>query len=109
MLALMDAASAALAAEGFDRPVIRHAHRGRVAAVAPDHVLTGQWELAWNHGDHRLIQSAPSYMFAATMTDRPTDDARRQMAEMTAAAIAGAEDWRCPVLHLAEWDRARTP
>jgi hypothetical protein len=49
---------------------------GGLPAVAPDHVLTGQWELAWNHGDHRLIQSAPSYMFARDDTDRPTDEAR---------------------------------
>jgi hypothetical protein len=105
MLALMDAVSAALASEG-----VRSARsfvmriEGGLPAVAPDHVLTGQWELAWNHGDHRLIQSAPSYMFARDDTDRPTDEARRQMAEMTAAAIADAEAWRCPVLHLAEWE-----
>jgi hypothetical protein len=104
MLALMDAVSAALASEGFDPPIFVMRIEGGLPAVAPDHVLTGQWELAWNHGDHRLIQSAPSYMFARDDTDRPTDEARRQMAEMTAAAIADAEAWRCPVLHLAEWE-----
>jgi hypothetical protein len=104
MLALMDAASAALAAEGFDRPVFVMRIEGGLPDVAPVRVLAGQWELAWNHGDHRLIHSAPAYMFAHDEVDRPTDDARHQMAEMTAAAIAGAQDWRCPVLHLAEWE-----
>lgn len=108
MLATMDAASAALAAEGFDRPLFVMRIEGGLPNVAPPHVLQGQWELAWNHGDHRLIHSAPSYMFARDEFDRPTDDARRQMAEMTAAAIAGAETWRCPILHLAELEAGDT-
>jgi hypothetical protein len=109
MLAVMARLTRDLGALGFDQPLfIRHFEAG----LAPDDaaaVIAGQWELSWNHGDHRLIHAAPSYAFARDLYDRPTDDARRQMAEMTAHAIAAGESWRCPILHLAEWEPGKTP
>lgn len=101
MLATMACVEEALGALGFDKPlfVARFEAGPEAEAAAP---LDGQWELAWNHGEHRLVHSAPSYMFARDRFDRPTDAARRQMAEMTAAAIAAGADWRCPALFLAE-------
>ncbi|MCU4653698.1 hypothetical protein N8I71_12710 [Roseibacterium sp. SDUM158016] len=106
MLACMKAVERALAAEGFDNPLFVRRFENGLPGNAPKAALDGQWELSWNHGEHRLVHSAPGYMFALDGYDRPTDGARRQMAEMTAAAIAAsaAKDgtWRCPVLHLAE-------
>lgn len=109
MLAAMDRLTLELGALGFDQPLFtRHFEAG----LAPDDaaaVIEGQWELSWNHGAHRLIHAAPSYGFAHDAYGRPTDDARRQMAEMTAHAIAAGPDWRCPILHLAEWEPGARP
>lgn len=102
MLAAMASVEAALAAEGFDRPLFVARFENGLPDAAPAAALEGQWELSWNHGGHRLIHSAPAYMFALDAHDRPTEEARRQMAEMTAAAIVAGTGWRCPVLHLAE-------
>lgn len=102
MLSTMAEVEAALAAEGFDRPLFVARFENGLPEAAPEAALEGQWELAWNHGDHRLVHSAPAYMFALDAYDRPTEVARRQMAEMTASAISEAPTWRCPVLHLAE-------
>jgi hypothetical protein len=102
MLAAMRRIEAALAAAGFDRPLFVT----RVETVGPladnPAAVEGQWELCWNHADHRLRVSAPGFMFAADALDRPTEDSRREMAEMTAAALEGGDDWRCPLPHLAE-------
>lgn len=102
MLATMAAVGDGLWRAGFDRPLFVLRMEGGLPDVAPQAALDGQWELAWNHGDHRLLVSAPAYMFARDAYDRPTADARRQQAEMTACAIAEAATWTCPVLHLAE-------
>jgi hypothetical protein len=102
MLAAMEAVSEGLWAQGFDRPLFVARFEGALPGVAPGPALEGQWELAWNHGDHRLIHAAPAYMFARDSYDRPTEAARQQQAEMTASAIAEAATWKCPTLHLAE-------
>ena len=102
MLAVMEAVSAGLWALGFDRPLFVARFESGLPEVAPQAALDGQWELSWSHGDHRLIHSAPAYMFARDDYDRPTEAARTQQAEMTASAIAEAETWKCPTLHLAE-------
>ncbi|REC53669.1 hypothetical protein DRV84_14855 [Rhodosalinus sediminis] len=101
MLATMTRIEEALGTLGFEKPlfVARFEAGLEAEASAP---LDGQWELAWNRGEHRLVYSVPSYMFARDRYDRPTDAARRQMAEMTAAAIAAGAEWRCPTLFLAE-------
>lgn len=105
MIALMDAIQAGLAKRGFDRPLFLARFDCGSAALVDHPAIAGQWELGWNHGEHRLIQTAPSYMFALDDHDRPTDAARIEMAEMTAAALAMAQDWACPRLYLAEQSR----
>ena len=102
MLATMEAVSQGLWDLGFDRPLFVARFESGLPDVAPQPALDGQWELSWSHGDHRLIHSAPAYMFARDAYDRPTDAARLQQAEMTASAIAEAATWKCPTLHLAE-------
>ncbi|MBF9044040.1 hypothetical protein HKCCE4037_11920 [Rhodobacterales bacterium HKCCE4037] len=102
MLATMEAISAGLWSLGFDRPLFVSRFESGLPDVAPQPALDGQWELSWNHGDHRLIHSAPAYMFDLDTYDRPTEAARIQQAEMTAHAIANAATWKCPTLHLAE-------
>jgi hypothetical protein len=102
MLAVMARVEDALGQLGYDKPLFVARFEGGLDPDSAMAVLEGQWELAWNHGDHRLIHAAPSYAFAADRFDRPTEEARRQMAEMTAAALAEGESWRCPTLFLAE-------
>lgn len=102
MLALMTRAEAGLGTQGFQKPLFAARFECGSSEITTAEAIEGQWELAWNHGDHRLIFSAPGYMFEHDEFDRPTDAARRQMAEMTAAATSIGDDWRCPVLHLAE-------
>lgn len=109
MLAMMRAVEQGLGALGFDRPLFVARFEAGLDPESAGAVLQGQWELAWNHGDHRLIFSGPSYAFARDAYDRPTADARRQMAEMTAAALSEGEGWRCPTLFLAEWEPGGAP
>lgn len=105
MLAVMARIEAGLGALGFDKPLF--VARFETGIEAPDPaILSGQWELCWNHGDHRMIYSASSATFAHDRFARPTEDARVQMAEMSAAAISEGETWRCPMLHLAEIEGA---
>ena len=113
MLRLMSRIEAGLQELGFDRPVfVARMEAGR-PGMDDARMIDAQWELAWNHGDHRLVLSAPSYMFAHDDYDRPTDSARRHMAEMSATAASAMNEkrletapltdgWRCPVFHLAE-------
>ncbi|WP_135449435.1 hypothetical protein [Tabrizicola caldifontis] len=115
MLSVMQRIEAGLARMGFDRPIfVARLEAGRPGLIS-DRIIDAQSELAWNHGDHRLVISAPSYMFGFDPHDRPTAAARRQMAEMSAAAVSAAalrpleanplkDGWRCPVFHLAELD-----
>ncbi|MBF9046553.1 hypothetical protein LSUCC0031_05415 [Rhodobacterales bacterium LSUCC0031] len=111
MLAVMTRLSDGLGVLGFDKPLFVARFEGGLApnmdsAAA---VIAGQWELAWNHGDHKLIYAAPNHAFPHDAFHRPTAEGRRQMAEMTAHAIAAGESWRCPVLHLAEWEPGQSP
>jgi hypothetical protein len=102
MLALMSRAEEELGKLGFDRPLFVALFESGTPEVATSAAIEGQWELAWNHGEHRLIFAAPSYMFALDPFDRLTEDAARDAAEMVARAVLAEETWRCPVLHLAE-------
>lgn len=102
VIALMARITSGLAALGLTPPVFVTRFERGSDALPDHHAIAGQWELVWNHGDHRLLFSAPGYMFSHDDTDRPTPDARRQMAEMTAAAISDPEGWQCPLFHLAE-------
>ncbi len=113
MLSLMVRVEAGLAKLGFDRPLFVARFEAGRPGLTLDRVIEAQWELAWNCGAHRLVISAPSHMFAHDEYDRPTDEARRHMAAMSAAAASAAaaqtlqpnpltDGWRCPVIHLAE-------
>jgi hypothetical protein len=107
MLDLMRKVEDGFAGLGIDRPVFVTRFESGTAELTQASVIEGQWELGWNAGDHRLLFSAPSYMFAHDDQDRPTPDALREMAEMTAAALAEPDTWRCPTFHLAEVSDAR--
>ena len=109
MLAVMARVSDGLWSLGYDRPLFVARFETGLDPAQAAAVVQGQWELSWNHGDHRLIHSAPSASFACDSYDRPTEAGRRQMAEMTAAAIAAGPDWRCPTLFLAEWEPGAAP
>ncbi|MDG3040586.1 hypothetical protein [Roseicyclus marinus] len=109
MLAVMRRIEGESGRLGFDRPLFVARFEAGLDPATAAAVLQGQWELAWNHGDHRLIFSSPSYAFARDAYDRPTDEARLRMAEMTAAAISVGEGWRCPTLFLAEWEPGGAP
>jgi hypothetical protein len=116
MIRVMEKISTGVARLGFDRPVfVARLEAGRPGLIS-DRIIDAQWELAWNAGGHRLVVSAPSYMFSLDAHDRPTAAARRHMAEMSAAAVSAAaqralepdplrDGWRCPVFHLAELDQ----
>lgn len=113
MLALMARVEGGLARLGFEPPVFLARFECGRPGLTHDRMIEAQWELAWNAGAHRLVISAPSHMFAHDEYDRPTAEARRQMAAMSAAAASAAgaqtlkpnplaDGWRCPVIHLAE-------
>lgn len=102
MLALMQKAEGDLFKLGFDNPVFVARLESGSTEITTSPAIEGQWELGWNHGAHRFLYSAPSYMFALDEFDRPLENARREMAEMTAAAISQPETWRCPSFYLAE-------
>ena len=102
MLALMQKAEADLFKLGFDNPVFVARLESGSSEITTSTAIEGQWELGWNHGGHRFLYSAPGYMFALDEFDRPTEAARLEMAEMTAAAISEPDTWRCPSFYLAE-------
>lgn len=108
MLALMARAEEALFKLGFENPLFVARMESGTAEITNAAAIEGQWELGWNHGAHRFLYSAPDYMFAHDRFERPTDAARREMAEMTAAAVTDPDNWQCPTFYLAEQDRDPT-
>lgn len=102
MLQVMSAIEDGFHAAGLDHPLFLARFDTGSAALADSPAIEGQWELGWNHGAHRFVQSAPNYMFARNSHDRPTPEAQVEMAEMSAAAISAGTTWLCPRLHLAE-------
>lgn len=102
IIALMGRTEDALFKLGFDNPVFVARMESGTAEVTDAAAIVGQWELGWNHGAHKFIYSAPGYMFAHDSFDRPTPQARVEMAEMTAAAVIDRENWQCPTFYLAE-------
>ncbi len=102
VLAVMARIETELRVLGFGKPQfvmrVETTGPGTDAAAA----IEGQWELVWNHSDHDLLVSAPGYMFERDAFGVPTEKARREMAEMTAAALSEASGWTCPTPHLAE-------
>lgn len=107
MLRVMAAATQVLAAEGFAAPLFLTVFETGTHSMTSGAALDGQWELSWNHAEHRLVTVAPGYMFALDDTGRLTGSGRRRRAAMHAEAlelIGAGGDWHCPVLHLAERD-----
>lgn len=103
MIELMRKTEAEFAKLGLQQPVFVARLDSGSSGMIRNAALEGQWELGWNHGDHKFIYSAPAYMFAYDDYDRPTPEARREMAEMTAIAVAEAQTWMCPTFYLAEF------
>lgn len=106
MIALMERITRGLAKAGLARPVFLTAFDCGTQDITRGPGLEGQWELSWNHADHRLVIAAPSYAFAMDDTGRLTDEGRadkaRVMAEALLAVHAGGR-WLCPTIQLAEW------
>ncbi|MBI1217098.1 MAG: hypothetical protein GC186_01005 [Rhodobacteraceae bacterium] len=95
---------------GLHRPIFVATFESGTIEIDSHPVIAAHWELAWQHGAHDLVFSAPAYMFDIGRFGRPTDPARIRMAEMDAHAIAARlnrEDWLCPLFLLAEYDGPR--
>ncbi|MDP3262562.1 MAG: hypothetical protein U1E06_00460 [Tabrizicola sp.] len=105
MLALMERITQSLARNGLARPIFLAAFDCGTHSITEGPALIGQWELAWNHADHRLHFTAPSYAFPMDDTGRLTDEGRHLKAQIAAEALLAiqAEDrWECPTIQLAE-------
>ncbi|WP_431297657.1 hypothetical protein [Tabrizicola sp. BL-A-41-H6] len=105
MIALMERITQSLGRHGLARPIFLAAFDCGTHSITEGPALTGQWELAWNHADHRLHFTAPSYALPIDDTGRLTDEGRRLKAQIAAEALVAlqAEDrWDCPTIQLAE-------
>ena len=90
---------------GLRRPIFVATFESGTREIGDHPVMQAHWELAWQHGAHDLVFSAPAYMFDIARFGRPTDPARIRMAEMDAHAIAARiarQEWLCPLFLLAE-------
>ncbi|MDX5350413.1 MAG: hypothetical protein LPJ95_06885 [Paracoccaceae bacterium] len=105
MIALMERITRAMARHGLARPLFLAAFDCGTQEVTRGPGLEGQWELAWNHSDHRLVIAAPSYAFQIDDTGRLTDAGRAEKAALLTEALltvqAGGK-WQCPTIQLAE-------
>lgn len=107
ILALMTRLSRSLAKTGLPSPVFLSGFDCGTHRITTGPALEGQWELSWNHGEHNLLFTCPSYAFEMDDTGRLTDKGRRQKAEISAEALLAHEagqNWLCPRLQLAERD-----
>lgn len=105
MIALMERITRGMAKEGLARPIFLSAFDCGTQTVTRGPGLEGQWELSWNHGDHRLVLAAPSYAFQIDDTGRLTDAGRAEKALLlteSLLAIHGGGKWLCPTIQLAE-------
>jgi hypothetical protein len=105
MIALMERITRGMAKQGLARPVFLSAFDCGTQSVTRGPGLDGQWELSWNHGEHRLVYAAPSYAFQIDDTGRLTKAGRAEKALlMTEALLAvyGGGKWLCPTIQLAE-------
>lgn len=105
MIALMERITRGMAKQGLARPIFLTAFDCGTRDVTRGPGLEGQWELSWNHADHRLVFAAPSYAFQIDDTGRLTDAGRAEKARlMTEALLAvhGGGKWLCPTIQLAE-------
>ena len=105
MIALMERITRGMAKQGLARPVFLAAFDCGTQTITAGPGLEGQWELSWNHGDHRLVFAAPSYAFRIDDTGRLTDEGRAEKAVLLTEAllaIRGGGKWLCPTIQLAE-------
>jgi len=105
MIALMERITRGMARHGLARPVFLAAFDCGTQDVTRGPALDGQWELSWNHADHRLVIAAPSYAFQIDDTGRLTDQGRAEKAALMAEALLATQAgqrWLCPTLRLAE-------
>jgi hypothetical protein len=105
MISLMERITRGMAKEGLARPVFLSAFDCGTQNVTRGPVLDGQWELSWNHADHRLVFAAPSYAFQIDDTGRLTDAGRAEKALLLTEALLavhGGGKWLCPTIQLAE-------
>lgn len=105
MIALMERITRSMAKHGLARPVFLSAFDCGTQTITTGPALEGQWELSWNHADHQLVFTAPSYAFPIDDTGRLTDDGRRSKAEIAAdalLAVQAGQRWLCPTIQLAE-------
>lgn len=90
---------------GAPRPIFLAGFDCGTQTITTGAALEGQWELSWNHGDHPLVCTGPSYAYAIDDTGRLTDIGQRTKAEMSAHALLASESgagWLCPTIQLAE-------
>lgn len=102
---LMARLDAELIRRDIARPVYLLVAEAGTARDTTHPAIAAHAALAWQTGPHRLVISAPGYMFEQTAWGRPTDAARARMARMDAFALTEAlarRDWHCPTLLLAE-------
>jgi hypothetical protein len=91
--------------KGLQRPVFLSVFESGTARIGAHPAVEGQWELAWSPGPDGLCFTAPAYMFDHTPHGRPTEAARRRMAQMDAhalVALSARQEWSCPLFLLAE-------
>jgi hypothetical protein len=105
MIALMERITRSMAKHGLARTVFLSAFDCGTQTITSGPALDGQWELSWNHADHQLVFTAPSYAFPIDDTGRLTDEGRRTKADIAAnalLAVQAGQHWRCPTIQLAE-------
>src|SRR5690606_1865654 len=103
MIALMERITRGMAKEGLARPIFLSAFDCGTQSVPRGPGLEGQWELSWNHGDHRLVLAAPSYAFQIDDTGRLTNTGRAEKALLLTEALLavhGGGKWLCPTIQL---------
>lgn len=105
IIALMAQITRALGRIGAPRPIFLAGFDCGTQTITTGAALEGQWDLSWNHGDHPLVCTGPSYVYAIDDTGRMTDSGRRTKAELSAQALLATEagaTWHCPTIQLAE-------
>jgi hypothetical protein len=105
IIAVMAHITHSLGRLGAPRPIFLAGFDCGTQSITTGAALGGQWELSWNHGDHPLVCTGPSYAYAMDDTGRLTDAGRRTKAEMSAQALLASEGgavWHCPSIQLAE-------
>ncbi len=105
IIAVMARITQSLGRLGAPRPIFLAGFDCGTQTITSGAALDGQWELSWNHGDHPLVCTGPTYAYVIDDTGRLTGAARRTKAEMSAQALLAIESgavWHCPTIQLAE-------